>query len=169
MAPRSERVLIEEVPLWRSQTNSTTKDTLTSEKSKQKRTTRRLSDFMSSDHPKEVKPPSLGSKRDIWLIHLTDVVVRCQRTGVTQLPIGSFFQSADSKRKGTKEDKKRNLYRFLQVEKWETRDMRTSLRGGMVSMEEVAKYRHSIDSSVSYPDGITEEAEDMRPSVSRMS
>lgn len=147
MAPRSERLLVEEVPLHGRpgpQARSISDATSSLPLSKPKKTTRRLSDFMTSDSKeKESKQPSVGSKRDIWLIYLTDVVIRCQRTGVTHHPIGG---SVSPVKKNSKDSKKRNLYKFIQVEKWEMRDMVTSQKGGMVSMEEVAKYRHSVTS-----------------------
>lgn len=161
MAPRSERLLIEEVPLWQArpgpQSRSVSDATSSAPLSKPKKATRRLSDFMTTDSgkEKETKQPSVGSKRDIWLIYLTDVVIRCQRTGVTQHPIGAMTVSPG--KKNSKDAKKRNLYKFIQVERWEMRDMVTSQKGGMVSMEEVAKYRHSVTSSNDDAEHIAEE------------
>lgn len=55
---------------------------------KSKRSYRRLSDFLSTDD-KATKAPSMGSKRDMWIIRFSDVELRCQRVGVTALPMGS--------------------------------------------------------------------------------
>lgn len=175
MAPRSERLLVEEVPLWQPRPDLQTRSisdaaTQAQAHTKPKKTVRRLSDFMTSDSHKEKakdgKQPSLASKRDIWLIYLTDVVIRCQRIGVTQHPIGALALTPASKSKSSTQVNQRNLYRFLQVEKWEMRDLHS--KGGMVTMEEVARYRNSITSSSELREDIEEE-DQLPKSESRMS
>lgn len=55
---------------------------------KSKRSYRRLSDFLSTDD-KSSKAPSMGSKNDLWIIRFSDVEIKCQRVGVTALPMAS--------------------------------------------------------------------------------
>ena len=57
-----------------------------------KRSYRRLSDFLATDPNKgqtSTKAPNVGSKKDIWVIRFSDVELRCQRVGVTALPMAS--------------------------------------------------------------------------------
>ena len=54
---------------------------------KSKRSYRRLSDFLTNDTA--TKTPSMGSKRDVWIVRFSDVELRCQRVGVTALPMAS--------------------------------------------------------------------------------
>ena len=55
---------------------------------KSKRSYRRLSDFLTTDN-QSTKAPNMGSKRDIWLVRFSDVELKCQRVGVTALPLVS--------------------------------------------------------------------------------
>jgi len=70
----------------------------------------------------------IGNKRDLWLVVFNDVVLRCQRTGVTSLPIGgasygrtNSMPEMQGKAKfattGRRNShaKPRNLYKFLKV------------------------------------------------------
>ncbi|KDN36359.1 hypothetical protein K437DRAFT_56995 [Tilletiaria anomala UBC 951] len=112
-----------------------------------KRSYRRLSDFLATD-PKQQKSkaPNMGSKKDIWIVKFSDVELRCQRVGVTALPMassvairptgpaqsldgaadfGSLASSAkDSKdrlkalRNTTLRAKTRNLYKFIAIQSW---------------------------------------------------
>lgn len=63
-----------------------------------RRSYRRLSDLLSVGQSASqiddvastfTKAPNLGSKRDIWLVRFSDVEVKCQRVGVTALPMVS--------------------------------------------------------------------------------
>ncbi|KAN0062196.1 hypothetical protein ACQY0O_005376 [Thecaphora frezii] len=56
-----------------------------------KRSYRRLSDFLSAEEKNgpATKAPSMGSKKDLWLVRFSDVEIKCQRVGVTALPMVS--------------------------------------------------------------------------------
>lgn len=66
-----------------------------------KRSYRRLSDLLTLSNANSstagedgnpvtyTKAPNMGSKKDIWLIRFSDVELRCQRVGVTALPMVS--------------------------------------------------------------------------------
>lgn len=83
---------------------------------------RRLSDVLHGNSS------SVGGKKDLWLVAFNDVVLRCQRTGVTTLPLTSTINSrtnslpelqakakyATTGRKGS-HTKPRNLYKFIKV------------------------------------------------------
>lgn len=58
---------------------------------KSKRSYRRLSDFLTvEDRPSQAtKAPNMGSKKDLWLVRFSDVELKCQRVGVTALPMVS--------------------------------------------------------------------------------
>ena len=74
----------------------------------------------------------LGSKRDLWLVVFNDVVLLCQRTGTTTLPLSTTTTSRanslpDTQSKGkhattgkrvSSQVRPRNLYRFLKIESW---------------------------------------------------
>jgi len=77
---------------------------------------RRLSDMVGT----ESKQPALGSKRDVWLVVFSDVVLRCQRVGVTRMST-SYPSWLKDKQKGKRllPGQERNLYKFLKVERWE--------------------------------------------------
>ena len=70
----------------------------------------------------------IGSRKDVWLVVFNDVVLRCQRTGLTSLPLGatqspratflselqgsSKFDTAGRQNPSTQP---RNLYKFIKV------------------------------------------------------
>lgn len=80
-----------------------------------KRSYRRLSDLLSMgntnySNPGEdgnpvtyTKAPSMGSKKDLWLVRFSDVELRCQRVGVTALPMVSSIALQPSIVDGTAE------------------------------------------------------------------
>lgn len=92
-----------------------------------KSTARRISDFLLPSHSaiptstststtsnlglgengKEMKAPNLGSKNDLWLIILSDVVIRCRRIGVTDIPSG-FIRGGSNNSKKDKKDNNNN-------------------------------------------------------------
>lgn len=88
---------------------------------KGKTSLKRLSDVLQSNN-------GVGGKKDQWLVVFNDVVLRCQRTGTTSLPLvagtGSRTNSlpelqgkakyATTGRRGS-QTKPRNLYKFLKV------------------------------------------------------
>ena len=82
---------------------------------------RRLSDVLGTGS-------GMGGKKDLWLVVFNDVVLRCQRTGTTSLPLVSSTNSrtnslpemqgkskyATSGRRNS-HTKPRNLYKFIKV------------------------------------------------------
>jgi hypothetical protein len=86
---------------------------------------RRISEVLQPSAEKGV-----GGKKDLWLVVFNDVVLRCQRTGVTSLPLTTTTNSrassmpemqAKSKHGTTRRAppvRTRNLYRFIKVESW---------------------------------------------------
>ncbi len=109
-----------------------------------KRSYRRLSDFLSSEAPSggSTKAPAMGTKKDLWIVRFSDVEIKCQRIGVTALPMVSTAalrdidgldqdetsdfsaRSKDSRerlkalRNTTLRAKTRNLYKFVSVVAW---------------------------------------------------
>lgn len=122
--PKPSRLLVEERPL--SSPDSTGQKSAPpsalNKNVKGKTSFRRLSDVL---HP---GANGVGGKKDLWLVSFNDVVLRCQRTGVTSLPLASSTNSrtnslpelqakakyATTGRKGM-HTKPRNLYKFLKV------------------------------------------------------
>lgn len=78
---------------------------------------RRLSDMIGS----EGKEPTMGSKRDVWLVVFSDVILRCQRVGVTRMSTSTFSSSSKDKKKARRSlpGRERNLYKFIKIERWE--------------------------------------------------
>ena len=78
--------------------------------------------------------PGVGGKNDLWLVRFNDVVLRCQRTGTTTLPLATGLASASNSRSNSLTEfaggakakyattgrrhsqlKPRNLYKFVKV------------------------------------------------------
>ncbi|KAJ3527920.1 hypothetical protein NMY22_g9604 [Coprinellus aureogranulatus] len=110
---------------------------------------KRLSDVLSSN--------GVGGKKDLWFVVFNDVVLQCQRTGTTSLPLVSSVGSRtmslpDSQGKSkyattgrrNSYTKPRNLYKFIKIETWQIGD---TPREGVVSMEDVVKTRSQAMSS----------------------
>ncbi|KAJ8520406.1 hypothetical protein ONZ45_g2746 [Pleurotus djamor] len=107
---------------------------------------KRLSDVLSSN------TNGVGGKKDLWLVVFNDVVLQCQRTGTTSLPLVSGSSSRTTSMpelQGSKgkygtasrrhsQLKPRNLYKFLKIETWTIGD---GVREGVVSMEDVVRTR----------------------------
>ena len=107
---------------------------------------RRLSDALQS-----AGPPPVGGKKDLWLVVFNDVVLRCQRTGTTSLPVASSpaagarsnslpelpgkAKYATTGRRNS-HTKPRNLYKFIKIETWAMHADVGRPRAGIVSMEE---------------------------------
>lgn len=88
--PKPSRVLIEEKVFFGeepSEGSSRTPSALgTSPKNvKQKSSLKRLSDVLPGGGNKS----GVGGKNDLWLVKFNDVVLRCQRTGTTSLPLAT--------------------------------------------------------------------------------
>jgi RhoGEF domain len=107
---------------------------------------RRLSDALQSNGP-----PAVGGRKDLWLVVFNDVVLRCQRTGTTSLPLASpppggarsnslpelqgKAKYATTGRRNS-HTKPRNLYKFIKIETWAMIADGAKPRAGIVSMEE---------------------------------
>lgn len=105
---------------------------------------RRLSDVLGTGS-------GIGGKKDLWLVVFNDVVLRCQRTGTTSLPLVSGSNSratslpemqgkskyASTGRRNS-HTKPRNMYKFLKIETWAIGDV-VQPKEGVVSMEDVVR------------------------------
>lgn len=131
--PKPSRILLEErVIIGVNPQNGTTRSspapppTATSPKSvKGKTSFKRLSDVLQTN------TSGVGGKKDLWLVVFNDVVLRCQRTGTTTLPLVSTTAGSSSrttsmpelnksKQYGTSSrrnahTKPRNMYKFVKV------------------------------------------------------
>jgi hypothetical protein len=128
MLPKPSRVLVEERPAIGLNTSSekpgspppTAQRSATAVKGKT--SFKRLSDVLQAGSN------GVGGKKDQWLVVFNDVVLRCQRTGTTSLPMGSASNpratslpdlSGKSKfgteKRRTLQVKPRNLYKFIKV------------------------------------------------------
>ncbi|GAA5909278.1 hypothetical protein JCM5296_006114 [Sporobolomyces johnsonii] len=119
MAPRSARILVDETPANDPPSASHNKS----------RASRRISSGPSS------KPRSTEND---WLIRFTDVVIRAQKVGQTNIP-GSFSREKEKQGKQGKTrrtGKLRNTYRFVRVERWELRE---AAEAALVDMNEVGQ------------------------------
>lgn len=174
MMLRAERLLVSEVAMWSTTSagiaaaRRTFSDAgrdlksieeVQAESKKEKHASRRLSDFVAgqAEKQKQKKQPNIGSKRDVWLITFTDVVIRCKRVGVTKLPMGLQHYSVkdDSKKYISLSRQQRNLYKFIKVDHW-VMDDQTQRRTGVVSMEAVAKSRLSSKAEETEPSSESE-------------
>ncbi|KAL1667759.1 hypothetical protein GGF50DRAFT_47883 [Schizophyllum commune] len=102
----------------------------------------------------DVLNPSLGGiggKKDLWFVVFNDVVLQCQRTGTTSLPLvahtnsrtnslpefqGRAKYATTGRRNST--TKPRNLYKFLKIETWDIGEV-IQPREGAVSMDDVLR------------------------------
>ncbi|KAF5365571.1 hypothetical protein D9758_003223 [Tetrapyrgos nigripes] len=106
---------------------------------------RRLSDVLNT------------GKKDLWLVVFNDVVLLCQKTGTTSLPLVAATNSrtnslpelqgrskyASTGRRNS-QTKPRNLYKFIKIETWAIGDV-VQPREGVVSMEDVARSRAQMN------------------------
>ena len=87
----------------------------------------------------------IGDQRDIWLVIFNDVVLRCQRTGTTSLPLGAAYSSKAISLFGLQGDPKfdttgrrsqstqlRNFYKFLKAS--DSSEWRSSSDGVIVRL-----------------------------------
>lgn len=126
-APKPSRVLVEERILTPRESGDPTKPlspppTGTTKAVKGKTSFKRLSDVLQGNGG------GVGGKKDMWLVVFNDVVLRCQRTGTTSLPLGSAHASrttslpeiqgkskyATTGRRNSSA-RPRNLYKFIKV------------------------------------------------------
>ncbi|KAJ7632562.1 hypothetical protein FB45DRAFT_507224 [Roridomyces roridus] len=110
---------------------------------------KRLSDVLHTSS-------GIGGKKDLWFVVFNDVVLQCQRTGTTSLPLVAATYSrtnslpelqgrskyATTGRRNS-HTKPRNLYKFIKIETWAIGDV-VQPREGVVSMEDVARSRAQV-------------------------
>ncbi|THH01240.1 hypothetical protein EW026_g1409 [Hermanssonia centrifuga] len=115
---------------------------------------KRLSDVLQAGSS------GIGGKKDQWLVVFNDVVLRCQRTGTTCLPLVAATNSraaslpelqgkakyATTGRRNS-QGKPRNLYKFIKIETWAIGEV-VQPREGVVSMEDVARSRQQVHSGI---------------------
>ncbi|KAI0720964.1 hypothetical protein C8T65DRAFT_735462 [Cerioporus squamosus] len=163
MVPKPSRVLVEERPVvgvnpLTDPTAHKSSPPLASQNPKNvkgKSSFKRLSDVLQSNSN------GVGGKKDVWLVVFNDVVLRCQRTGTTSLPLGAGGANsrtnslpelqgkakyATTGRRGL-HTKPRNLYKFIKIETWSIGDV-VQPREGVISMEETVKLRQQVHSGV---------------------
>ncbi|KAI9065151.1 Dbl domain-containing protein [Trametes sanguinea] len=169
MVPKPSRVLVEERPLTgvnplSLEGNNTSTGGVSrpspppasqnAKNVKGKTSFKRLSDVLQAGSA------GVGGKKDLWLVVFNDVVLRCQRTGTTSLPLVSATNSrvnslpelqgkakyATTGRRSS-HTKPRNLYKFIKIETWAIGDV-VQPREGVVAMEEVVKSRQQAHSGV---------------------
>lgn len=161
MLPKPSRVLVEERPALAVNENGKPMSPPPSAKPgtavKGKTSFKRLSDVLQSNST------GVGGKKDQWLVVFNDVVLRCQRTGTTSLPMGSASNARSAsmpdlqgknkygtERRRASQVKPRNLYKFIKIETWAIGDV-VQPREGVVSMEDVVKSRQQVHSGVPQP------------------
>ncbi|KZV90404.1 Dbl homology domain-containing protein [Exidia glandulosa HHB12029] len=98
----------------------------------------------------------IGGKKDQWLVVFNDVILRCQRTGTTTLPIASATSTTSSRTNSMPElqakqkfstngrrasqGKPRNLYKFLKIETWDIGEV-AKPREGIIHMADITRTR----------------------------
>jgi RhoGEF domain len=126
-APKPSRVLVEERMLTpRESSDASSKPSPppagTTKAVRGKTSFKRLSDVLQSGGG------GVGGKKDMWLVVFNDVVLRCQRTGTTSLPLGSAHASRTNSMPDLQGKSKyattgrrnssarpRNLYKFIKA------------------------------------------------------
>ncbi|KAN0094994.1 Dbl homology (DH) domain containing protein [Tylopilus felleus] len=109
--------------------------------SRAKTSFRRLSNLLGTS-------TGMGGKKDLWRVVFDDVILRCQHTGTTSLPLVSSMNShtnslSDMQDKSkyamsghrNSHTKPRNLYKFIKIETWAIGDV-IQLKEGVVAMED---------------------------------
>ncbi|TCD60576.1 hypothetical protein EIP91_009848 [Steccherinum ochraceum] len=164
MVPKPSRILMEEKPALAangvSESKVSSSPPMASQNPKNvkgKSSLKRLSDVLQSGSN------GVGGKKDQWLVVFNDVVLRCQRTGTTSLPLSAATNSraaslpelqgkakyATTGRRNS-HTKPRNLYKFLKIETWAIGDV-VQPREGVVSMEDVVRSRQQVHSGIHQP------------------
>jgi hypothetical protein len=126
-APKSSRVLLDERMLTPRDSNNASKcssppQAETTGPVRGKTSWKRLGDVLQNGGG------NVGGKKDMWLVVFNDVILRCQRTGMTSLPFGSAHASRTNSLPGIQGKSKyarasrrhltvrpRNLYKFIKV------------------------------------------------------
>lgn len=134
MVPKPSRVLMDERPVVGVTTDASIRSPAPSpppasqnpKNVKGKSSFRRLSDVLQAGSS------GVGGKKDQWLVVFNDVVLRCQRTGTTTLPLVAAASSSSNSRTTSLPElqgkakyattgrrgahtKPRNMYKFLKV------------------------------------------------------
>ena len=125
--PKPSRVLVEEKPLNPSLYSPASSPGASSKSAsgvKGKHSFRRFSDVLQPASNSN----TFGKKKDVWLVVFNDVVLRCQRTGVTTLPLATGLNSRTNSMpelqgrtkyattgRRAPQVKARNLYKYLSV------------------------------------------------------
>ncbi|KAF9069897.1 hypothetical protein BDP27DRAFT_1383024 [Rhodocollybia butyracea] len=184
--PKKGRLLVDErryVPMGTTLNNNNNTPPSTSNGSaspppvRGKSSFKRLSDALSPSKNKDANNVSIGGKKDIWLVEFNDVILLCQRTGTTTVPIASAASAPNptapngaSKRanslpaadgKGTAtttrrghHTKPRNLYKFVKIQTWEMGSMASIAEGGrsksVVDMEDISRARQDSQQSSTF-------------------
>ncbi|ORY90207.1 hypothetical protein BCR35DRAFT_299782 [Leucosporidium creatinivorum] len=145
MAPRSSRVLLDEIPVPR--------DTASLGR-------RTLSDVSSSR--KQSKSSTKNTNE--WFVRFSDVTIRCVKIRETDLPGGfSRVKEKQGKQGKVKKGKPRNLYRFVKVERWE---MREAAGAAIVGMDDITRAAANLDTAALES---SEDDDDLDGAESRMS
>ncbi|PCH38097.1 hypothetical protein WOLCODRAFT_114826 [Wolfiporia cocos MD-104 SS10] len=161
MVPKPSRVLVEERPVLGvnpladpTQKAPPPPATPNGKNVRGKTSFKRLSDVL--------QPGSggVGGKKDQWLVVFNDVVLRCQRTGTTSLPLVAATNSRTNSLpelqgkakyattgRRSQHTKPRNMYKFLKIETWAIGDV-VQPQTGVVSMEDVVRSRQQAHVSV---------------------
>ncbi|KAH7107547.1 hypothetical protein BKA62DRAFT_825035 [Auriculariales sp. MPI-PUGE-AT-0066] len=159
--PKPSRVLVEERPVppemmgdSKGATSPPVSSSSRSSAVKSKSSLKRFSDVLTLGGSSGV-----GGKRDLWLVVFNDVVLRCQRTGTTTLPMVSGTTSgapggpasrtnsmpelskakASSGRRASVV-KPRNMYKFIKIETWDIGEV-AKPREGLVDMGDIIRTR----------------------------
>ncbi|KDR81531.1 hypothetical protein GALMADRAFT_59571 [Galerina marginata CBS 339.88] len=156
--PKPSRVLLEERscslglgPLNSPPKSSSPPPIVNPKAIKGKTSLKRITDALSSN--------GIGGKKDLWFVVFNDVVLQCQRTGTTSLPLVASTNSrvnslpelqgkakyATTGRRNSAV-KPRNMYKFIKIETWAIGDV-LQPREGVISMEDMAKSRAQALSS----------------------
>ena len=123
-APKPSRVLVRERMLAPRELSDTSKPSSPSPVGSTKAAIgktsfKRLSDVLQNGGG------GVGGKNDMWLVEFNDVVLRCQRTGTTSLPLGSAHANSQPEIQGKSKyattgrrnstARPRNLYKFIKA------------------------------------------------------
>ncbi|KAH7915003.1 Dbl domain-containing protein [Hygrophoropsis aurantiaca] len=157
--PKPSRLLVEERQILAAGSagtgtgkGSTPPPVMAAKNVKGKTSFRRLSDVLGSG-------TGVGGKKDLWLVVFNDVVLRCQRTGTTSLPLVSA--SAGNARTNSLPElqgkskyattgrrnshtRPRNMYKFVKIETWAMDNVQP--KEGVVSMEDVVRSKQEARS-----------------------
>ncbi|KAG8998691.1 hypothetical protein FRB95_012186 [Tulasnella sp. JGI-2019a] len=193
--PKPSRVLVEEKVFFAGDDLTLTG---TSSRATSPPTSTLVNGFSPSGHTKNVKTKSslkrlsdvlpgsagrsnaIGGKNDLWLVKFNDVVLLCQRTGMTSLPLvttnvtpGAVATSSNAAGRANslpdygkskyattgrrnQQVKPRNLYKFIKIETWVIGTV-AKPRAGMVSMEDIGRSRSNVVSIEPVKSGETDD------------